>query len=890
MAPGRATITIQASDPDGLFAEQSFSVRVETPRPPEVALVTGAVAAPEGGAIQLEVSAHPPPLAPILVGYSVGVDDDGATPDADAADYAHAATGALQIDSGAVGAAIEIAINDDDDIEPTREVFTIVLDTPAEGAPYTLGSTSLATGTILEGVCDRTAQVRDEIVARTAAGRCEEVADSHLETIDTLNLVPPVDPHSSQGPSLTDLPTEACTRATRIAPAADGRGPSFKRMHGCPSSMRFGTPGEHPLRAGNARGGAREPITELQIGDFAGLVGLQELWLQYNELKGLEPGIFSELAELRVLYLNNNGLETLDSDLFSALERLQELTLYNNGLTELPADVFANLSELEGIWLHDNEFATLPAELFSSLSGLKELLVYANQLTELPAGIFSSLESLEVLALSDNQLTELDGNVFENLSSLEQLWLGENRLEGLPTGVFANLGSLTLLSLFDNRIERLESGLFDGLDQLDDLVLDRNRLTYLPSGIFADLGALRQLFVSENQIAEIQLQAFSGLSGLETLSLSDNRLTNLQRGTFDALSSLKALVLEKNPLAQLKSGLFSELANLEELWLNEARLTSLVPATFAGLSALKRLYLWENLLTELRHDALAGLFSLEELAIQQNQIATLAPEAFSGLVALKTLLAWENKLTALPPEIFSGLSQLEDLWLSDNELAALPPGVFSKMVNLRELHLNENRIVELPDSTFTGLEKLLVVNLGANPGAPFLLNATLERTDSDNLASPGPAKMVIRLAQGVPFSARIPVAVDGGELSTATVLLEPGMYESAEFTVTQDTSSQGGTEVVAGPAPRPPASIFGIEIVAADTIVLFASSGDAADAEPHLAAQAGPDVPGLRNVAAPPGFPISGAGTTARTAHPARPSRRRGRSRSRSPCRGPGTG
>ena len=604
VAPGTATITARASDPDGLFAEQSFSVHVETRRPPEVALVTGAVAAPEGGTIQLEVSAHPPPLAPILVRYSVGVDDDEATPDADAADYAHAATGTLQIDSGAVGAAIEIGIVDDDDIEPTREVFTIVLDTPAEDAPYTLGRTSLATGTILEGVCDRTPQVRDEI-ARTAAVRCEDVADSHLETIDTLNLVPPgerpEDPHSSQGPPVTDMRTENCTRATRIAPAADGRGPSLKRMRGCPFSMRFGIPGEHSLRAGNAGGGAREPVTELQIGDFAGLAGLQELWLQYNELKRLEPGIFSELAELRVLYLNNNGFETLDSDLFSGLERLQELTLYNNGLTELPADVFANLSALEGIWLHDNEFATLPPELFSNLRGLRELLLHANQLSELPAGSFSSLESLEVLALNSNQLTELDGNVFENLSSLEQLGLGENLLGGLPTGAFANLGSL------------------------EELVLDRNRLTGLPSGIFAGLEALQGLFLSENQIAEIQPGAFSGLSSLEGLFLSDNRLTNLQRGTFDDLSSLKTLVMERNPLAQLKSGLFSELANLEELWLNEAGLTSVVPATFSGLSALRVLNLAQNQLTELYSGSLEGLSGLEDLWIQQNRIATLGP-------------------------------------------------------------------------------------------------------------------------------------------------------------------------------------------------------------------------------------------------------------------------
>ena len=71
-------------------------------------------------------------------------------------------------------------------------------------------------------------------------------------------------------------------------------------------------------------------ITELAAGDFAGLTGLIEL------------------------YLNNNKLTTLRGDVFAGLPVLKVLTLYYNELDTLPDGVFGQLTALNFLYLGDN--------------------------------------------------------------------------------------------------------------------------------------------------------------------------------------------------------------------------------------------------------------------------------------------------------------------------------------------------------------------------------------------------------------------------------------------------------------------------------------------------------------------------------------------------------
>ena len=388
---GTATITATAGSASG-----TATVTVAVAVGPRVTLDSGAGSAPEGSVVTLGLTVDPVPESAISVRYTLGTDGDPGTSDADGSDYTDGGGGAVEIAAGASGAVIEIAINDDDEIEAAREVFALTLDPPRGDAGYALGVVATAAVTIEEGVCDRTPQVGNEIVQQAGVGDCAEIEDRHMASIQELDLC------------FLKYEWLECERED-------------------------------------------DPITALREGDFLGLSGL-ELWLNLggNDLTALPEGVFSGLSRLARLDLHGNELTALPEGIFSGLSRLQALVLYENRLTELPSGIFSSLSSLGSLFLHNNELTELPPSVFSGLSSLQTLSLGVNQLTELPSGIFSGLSSLNGLWLHDNQLTELPPGVFSGLSSLYNLNLSNNRLTELPSGVFSGLSSLGKLSLHGN--------------------------------------------------------------------------------------------------------------------------------------------------------------------------------------------------------------------------------------------------------------------------------------------------------------------------------------------------------------------------------------------------------------------------------------------------------
>ena len=362
---GTATITAMAG---GVSGTATVTVSVGS----SVTLDSGAGSAPEGGVVTLGLTVDPVPESAISVRYTLGTDGDPRTSDADGSDYTDGGGGAVEIAAGASSAAIEIAINDDDEIESVREVFTVTLDTPGDDAGYGLGVVAAASVTIEEGVCDRTPQVGNEIVQQAAVGDCAQVEDRHLASIQELNLCFPK----------YEWMWLECER--------------------------------------------NDPITALRAGDFLSLSGLEELVLAGNDLTALPQGVFSDLSRLASLDLHVNELTALPEGVFSGLSNLENLVLFGNRLTELPAGAFSGLSNLSYLGLDGNGLTELPAGIFAGLSRLSGLDLSSNNLTELPAGAFSGLVSLEWVGLSSNNLTELPAGVFSGLASLDVLDLKDN--------------------------------------------------------------------------------------------------------------------------------------------------------------------------------------------------------------------------------------------------------------------------------------------------------------------------------------------------------------------------------------------------------------------------------------------------------------------------------
>lgn len=418
-AEGTQTLTA------GVTNGPSVQVTATAERLPLIQLTEDEASSPEGGAMRFSVQADPAPRAVLAVRYTLGTDDDPATADADGNDYFGQAAGTLEIGAGETSAVIEIGIQDDDDIEPTREVFVLTLSAPAEDDGYVVGETLSATAVIHEGVCDRTPLVRDEIVRLAGDGSsCASVTDEGLQSVRELVV---------RGPQ-------------------QGTGPA---------------------------------IDSLKAADFAGLSELEQLDLRDNRLARLPSGVFGGLLRLELLDLSNNEIRELRPDAFAGLDELRVLHLTNNRLRVLQSEVFRELSKLGRIELGENQLAELPPGIFADThadleTGVRSIVdVSSNELTVLAGGIFDNGGIEEVLA-GNNQIAELHGDVFDGASRLAVVGLEENRVARLPVEVFRGPGALQEVRLQGNQLGELPDGIFEGLGELTSFRLDDNPGTPFP--------------------------------------------------------------------------------------------------------------------------------------------------------------------------------------------------------------------------------------------------------------------------------------------------------------------------------------------------------------------------------------------------------------------------
>ena len=195
-----------------------------------------------------------------------------------------------------------------------------------------------------------------------------------------------------------------------------------------------------------------QEIPVLKSGDFEGLSNLDDLQLIDSGLETLPEDVFDGLTSLTHLFIiENDDLEELPEDIFDGLTRLRNLHVSGNeALGELPEDIFDGLTSLGFLHLAENSLTELPEDIFDGLTGLQLLHLQNNQLTELPSGIFDGLGSLKYILLNGNSLRALPADVFEGLSSLTQLPLEGNNLESLPDGLFEGLVSLEQVLLSSN--------------------------------------------------------------------------------------------------------------------------------------------------------------------------------------------------------------------------------------------------------------------------------------------------------------------------------------------------------------------------------------------------------------------------------------------------------
>ena len=181
------------------------------------------------------------------------------------------------------------------------------------------------------GICDRTQEVQDGILAQLAdVAECEAVTVANLVTVTQLHL------YDENITALKEGDFAGLTAVTYIS--LNGN-----QLGALPANL------------------------------FSGLANLGLLNLGTNQLTSLPDGLFSGLAALKTLDLSDNDLESLPDGLFSGLANLGLLNLGTNQLTSLPDGLFSGLAALKTLDLSDNDLESLPDGLFSGLPPLAAL-------------------------------------------------------------------------------------------------------------------------------------------------------------------------------------------------------------------------------------------------------------------------------------------------------------------------------------------------------------------------------------------------------------------------------------------------------------------------------------------------------------------------------------
>ncbi|MBW2733009.1 MAG: leucine-rich repeat domain-containing protein [Deltaproteobacteria bacterium] len=258
-----------------------------------------------------------------------------------------------------------------------------------------------------------------------------------------------------------------------------------------------------------------------------GALGVTQLVLGANELRGSIPPEFGELPSLEYLNVFSNQLGGTIPPGLGQLSSLQYLNLSSNQLTGAIPPELGQLSNLETLYLGRNPTAgEIPPEL-GQLASLQLLSLRSNQLIAGVPPELGQLSSLQILDVSDNQLGGQIPSELGQLANLERLHLNSNQLTGRIPTELGQLSQLRYLHLFSNNLTDTIPAELGNISGLWFLHLESNQLTgTIPSNL-SRLSVLSSLRLNSNQLTGYSSGAFVGLRNLRTLSLQDNLLDQI---------------------------------------------------------------------------------------------------------------------------------------------------------------------------------------------------------------------------------------------------------------------------------------------------------------------------------------------------------------------------
>ena len=670
-------------------------------------------------------------------------------------DYTAVTAGTLTIPAGQTTGTLTVTTAFDDEAEEP-ETFSVTLDSAiAAGHALTLRHAT-ATGTIQEGICHRTPEVREAILgAIRGISECGEVTADHLAGVRALRLpsrgIGSLQAGDFQGLSgLTDL----------ILP--------HNGFTALPDGVFDGLGALQTLILG--RNELAMPLAELvaALGDSPRLT---HLVLNANRLTGAIPPQVEDFAALTELHLEENRLTGAIPPGIGTLTGLTMLVLNDNQLTGAVPRALENLTAVRQLYLHNNNLRGCTPE------GLSDVVIQAD--TRQRHG--ASLPWCPTVTVADASADEggvvafpvtLDGP--PATEAVEVTWHTGADTEGadpaaagvdyvavaagrltIPRGQPSRTLAVTTVADFDTEGAETFTVTVDAATMAGEplTIVQATATGTIQEGICRRTPAVRDAIVAaipgvrncadvtaehlarvtsldllEKGIASLQAGDFRGLAGLTRLVLAGNGLTGLPAGVFDGLGALRELVLLHNDLALPLADLVAALADspdLTELHLSGNRLTGAIPPRLQRFGRLTRIHADGNLLDGAIPAALGTLSELTHLALGDNRLDGAIPAELGELTGLTYLGLDGNRLEGAVPRALGRLAALTHLHLEGNDLIACIPEPLAAVQTVMRTQADGSVLPFCPT--------VAVSDAGAVEGEAVEFTVTLSGPAGDNL-------------------------------------------------------------------------------------------------------------------------------------------------------------
>lgn len=393
------------------------------------------------------------------------------------------------------------------------------------------------------------------------------------------------------------------------------------------------------------------PITEIQIAPSR---NLQVFHLTGSLVDHIDGGAFGEMRELRRLVLSANKIATITGP-FAGLINLQEIWLDRNEIETIPANCFQDLPNLKILNLAHNKINSFAADALTGLTikSIKSVYISNNKLSYIAPKIYANWTSLKTIDLAANQIETAD-NWFSEENVVREVILTDNKIRNISQNSMWSQ-SLHHLRLDRNLISEVNSKLTDNAHSLESLDLSNNRISKINVDAFGKNRQLKLLLLQNNLIEMVPF--LNEMRNLHMLDLSNNFISNFETALVKWSEKSR-----KNKNSEVKdsvetNGRDEELPNLQYLYLDGNSFQTLSKATTPFMPKLRILHLNYNNISSVGDSTLQSFTeTMTELAVKRNEIGHVGELAFSNLTKLRIVDLRDNHIQWLSNKSFADTS------------------------------------------------------------------------------------------------------------------------------------------------------------------------------------------------------------------------------------------